>query len=225
LKRIIKQILRKIGYEIRPLNLNGAPDSIIYNHPEGADKFYSTNQLAQDYIRKCVPIHINNLVSVLHNKRFNLNKKRVIDIGCGTGHCLKELKMIYPEAILSGTEISGEAIKIALTVTEGVAAISKCDILSIPTEQYDVVLCQQVLEHIVNVELALQNLWNMTVPGGHLLITIPDGRLDSFAGHIHFWSKESFMLLLKKILLTENIEIGHLPDEVSMYALVEKPNA
>lgn len=223
LKRIIKLILRKFGYELRPLNLNGALNSFDYNYPEGVNRFYSNSQLASDYIKNNVPVHIKNLVSILQKKKFNLNDKKVIDIGCGTGHCLKRLQILYPEARLSGTEISDEAIKIALQVTNGIP-ISKTDILEPLPGQYDFVFCQQVLEHIANVELALSNLWNLTASGGNLIITVPDGRLDSFAGHTHFWSKESLTLLLKKGLPSENIEVDHLPDELSLYALIKKQN-
>ena len=221
MKRIIKLILRKIGYEVKPLKLNGASDSIEYNRADNVNKFYGDKQLATAYIKNNVPIHVKNLVSILQKKKFNLNNKKVIDIGCGTGHCLKELQTVYPEAQLSGIEMSDEAIKIALTVAKGIP-IKKTDILEEMSEHYDLVLCQQVLEHIAYAELALSNLWSLTAAGGFLLITVPDGRLDNFAGHIHFWSKESFELFIKKTISSTDVEIGQLQDEISLYALVKK---
>jgi 2-polyprenyl-3-methyl-5-hydroxy-6-metoxy-1,4-benzoquinol methylase len=221
-KRLIKILLWKLGYEIRPLNLNGALDSIDYNTPQGADKFYENTRLAEDYIRNNVPVHVQNLLSLLHKKKFDFSNKKIIDVGCGTGHCLKRLKSLYANSSLTGIEISHEAIKIAQNILIDIP-ILKADILNLPiTEKYDLVLCQQVLEHIPDAETAVLKLWELVAESGYLIITIPDGRLDSFAGHIHFWSKESFILLLRKLLPSQSIEVNHLQDEVSMYALIQK---
>jgi 2-polyprenyl-3-methyl-5-hydroxy-6-metoxy-1,4-benzoquinol methylase len=222
LKRIIKILLRKIGYEIRPLNLNGALNSIDYNTPQGTDKFYGNTRLAEDYIKNNIPVHIQNLISLLQKKKLDFRNKKIIDVGCGTGHCLERLKSLYTNSSLTGIEISDEAIKIAIRFTKDIP-ILKADILSLPvTDKYDLVLCQQVLEHIPEAEFALIKLWELVAENGYLIITVPDGRLDSFAGHIHFWSKESFMLLLSKTLPAQEIEINHLQDGVSLYALIQK---
>lgn len=222
MKRIIKILLRKIGYEIRPLNLNGAADSIEYNTPEGTDKFYGNPKLAQDYIKNNVPIHIRNLEVLLHKKRLDFNNKKIIDVGCGTGHCLKRLKAIYANSSLTGIEISDEALQIAQSTAQDILIV-KADILKLSiTDKYDLVLCQQVLEHIPDVEVAIFKLWKLVAENGYLIITVPDGRLDSFAGHIHFWSKESFLLLLRKNLPSLTIEVNHLQDGVSIYAFIKK---
>jgi hypothetical protein len=38
---------------------------------------------------------------------------------------------------------------------------------------YDVVICEQVLEHVVDPFAAARNLKNLTVPGGHVVVTTP----------------------------------------------------
>ena len=43
------------------------------------------------------------------------------------------------------------------------------------TEQYDIVLCISVLEHVVEYERALATMASLTKPGGHVLITCPYG--------------------------------------------------
>jgi 2-polyprenyl-3-methyl-5-hydroxy-6-metoxy-1,4-benzoquinol methylase len=222
LKHIIKYLLRKLGYEIRPLNINGAPDSLVYNSKLHTDLFYSNTNLVKNYIQNNVPIHIKNLLLLLKSKKINLQDKRVIDVGCGTGHCLKELKNTFTSIQLTGIEHSDAAKKIAEATANDIP-ILVMDLTKQPLQEtFDVVLCQQVLEHIPDAELALKHLWQMTAPNGLLLLTVPDGRLDDFAGHIHFWSKESLFLLLNKVLTTEAIEIGHLQDNISLYALIKK---
>jgi 2-polyprenyl-3-methyl-5-hydroxy-6-metoxy-1,4-benzoquinol methylase len=222
LKHIIKYVLRKLGYEILPLNINGAPDSLIYNSQHHTDLFYSNANLVKNYIQNNVPIHIKNLFVLLKSKKINLQDKRVVDVGCGTGHCLNELKNSFTGIQLTGIEHSEAAKKIAEATANDIPIIN-LDISVQPLQEtFDVVLCQQVLEHIPDAEMALKHLWQMTAPKGRMLLTVPDGRLDDFAGHIHFWSKESLFLLLNKVLATEAIEIGHLQDNISLYALIKK---
>lgn len=214
--------MRKVGYEIRPLSLNGASNSIIYNSKHHIDRFYNDSKLLEEYIKTNVPDHITNLFTLLREKKLNLENKRIIDVGCGTGHCLKELKDTYKNIQLKGTEFASAPLKIASEVAVGIP-ILKLDITTNTlSETFDVVLCQQVLEHIPDYETALQHLWQMTAPCGYLLLTIPDGRLDSFAGHIHFWSIEGFTLLLKKALNPKEITVGTLQDGFSLYALLLK---
>lgn len=46
-------------------------------------------------------------------------------------------------------------------------------------EQYDLVICSQVLEHIWDLKVGLENLANLTKPNGHLWINCP------FSNHSH----------------------------------------
>jgi 2-polyprenyl-3-methyl-5-hydroxy-6-metoxy-1,4-benzoquinol methylase len=204
------------------VKLNGAYDSFTYNLPEHVDKFYGNTKQAQDYIKKNAD-HIKSLLRLFQKKNMNLDSKSVIDIGCGTGHCLQEIDVHYKEVALTGVEFSEQALKLASAVVPD-ARLIRLDIAQQALqEEFDAVLCQQVLEHIPDAETALKNLWLMTAPNGFLVITVPNGRLDSFAGHIHFWSKESFTIFLEKSIKTAiDIEIGHLEDGVRLYAIIRK---
>ena len=35
---------------------------------------------------------------------------------------------------------------------------------------------------------------------GKLIISVPDGRIDTFSGHINFWSPESFKIFIEKTI-------------------------
>lgn len=56
----------------------------------------------------------------------------------------------------------------------------------------DIVLCTEVLEHLENPKIALQNVISSIVSSGLALITVPDGRIDYSLYHINFWSPESW---------------------------------
>ena len=78
---------------------------------------------------------------------------------------------------------------------------------------YDVVFCTEVLEHLTAPEQSLDSLMRLLSPGGTLILTVPNGRIDqsgagerrddsredtSYSGHINFWSPESWINFLRK---------------------------
>lgn len=42
-----------------------------------------------------------------------------------------------------------------------------------PTGEYDVVICEQVLEHVIDPDAAVRNLCRLARPGGQILVTTP----------------------------------------------------
>ena len=49
---------------------------------------------------------------------------------------------------------------------------------------------QRTLEHLLDPHKALNNLLNASLK--NCVLTVPDGRIDNYQGHIIFWSEESF---------------------------------
>ncbi len=54
-----------------------------------------------------------------------------------------------------------------------------------------------VLEHLLYPDRALRHLMDMVAPEGTLMLAVPNGRYDHFAGHINFWSPESWRVFLE----------------------------
>ena len=67
-------------------------------------------------------------------------------------------------------------------------------------ENFDLIFCTEVLEHLLYPERVLRNIYNLLNDQGVLFITVPNGRFDSYRGHINFWSKESFAIFLHSAL-------------------------
>ncbi|MBN8852325.1 MAG: hypothetical protein BGO55_01085 [Sphingobacteriales bacterium 50-39] len=221
LKTRLKSTLNGLGYEIRALNRLRAPDAVVYNTAEYADRFYSNQSLVDKYRRESVTQHLQNLRILLDEEDIRLHKDMtILDASCGTGDCLKMLRDEYNCQHLTGTEIS----RAALAITREICPHAELHELDLEKQKlagdFDLVLCQQVLEHLVEPETALRNLVAMLRPGGILVITVPDGRLDDFAGHIHFWGSDSLPIFLRRELPGCNIRTGHLQDEVSLFAVI-----
>lgn len=115
----------------------------------------------------------------------SLDFESVLDVGCGQGSFLKELQSEFPKIKPYGIDISSTAVELARRrVTGGQFCV--LDITdSFLNERCDLVVCSEVLEHISNDMLALQNLKNMT--GKYLLVSSPQGRMREFesqVGHV-----------------------------------------
>jgi len=61
----------------------------------------------------------------------------------------------------------------------------------------------------------------MLRPKGSLLITVPNGRLDTFDGHINFWSPESWEVFIKKNTAGNEVEIGTIQKDEAIFALIK----
>lgn len=114
-----------------------------------------------------------------------LKFKSVLDVGCGQGSFLQELQSEFPHIEPYGIDISSSAVELARKRV----ASGRFSVLDITDkyldEKFDLVVCSEVLEHIPNDVLALENLRKIT--GHYLLVSTPQGRMRDFerqVGHV-----------------------------------------
>jgi 2-polyprenyl-3-methyl-5-hydroxy-6-metoxy-1,4-benzoquinol methylase len=126
-----------------------------------------------------------------------LAPRRLIDVGCGTGHLLAEVLSRVPEAEAVGVDYAANAIAQLAEVAPAARGVhaSLFDLHEEP-HAYDLVLCTEVLEHVERPEEALEVLVRLCAPGGHVVATVPDGEQDSYEGHVSFWSEAEFARFL-----------------------------
>jgi len=115
--------------------------------------------------------------------------RRVADVGCGTGHLLRALADRTPNARFVGVDFSENAIRRAQSLLPEARWLVG-DVYAPPLEEgsFDLVLCTEVLEHLDRPGEALDALVRLCSPGGRVVITVPDGALDGWEGHVNFWS-------------------------------------
>lgn len=161
--------------------------------------------------------------------------KRVLDIGCHAGCLLRLMRARYPEASLFGCDISDVKLAMAKRACPD-AELFFSALSDLPqSSRYDVVFLMEVLEHTVDPEAVVRRLLDIVAPAGTLILTVPDGRkdqfpakeyhaeFDSYAGHINFWSPESWSYFLMRIaperkIRTGKLATGHLFATLSMKA-------
>lgn len=132
---------------------------------------------------------------ILQNIQKYLNKKeKIIEIGAGTGNVSRYLQKNGYENISIG-EMHLNGLKYAQSY--GMKNCYQFDLLNTPFEnEFNIVFMFDVLEHIPNDSIALQNVHNMLTDSGKIVLTVPShmwlwNRDDAIAGHkIRYTKKE-----------------------------------
>lgn len=206
IKKIIKRSLFSLGLEIRRISKKNRlevdkedlviKDATAHNTTSGVDKLYSSPEWVSEYLSPGRINFYNDVLDLCLRENIILDNKKVVDIGCGTGHLLKYINCRFHNVELFGFDHSPEAIKLSRkTCPQG--KYKEFDIYGNMDMDFDVIFCIEVLEHLWKPELALKNCLNFLSRNGFFIATVPDGRKDDFLGHINFWSQESWNMFIK----------------------------
>ena len=105
--------------------------------------------------------------------RFFPQSRSLLEVGCGGGFVLQRLRTRFPHMAFTGGEPSLSALRLAHERLPD-AALYHLRAEALPFEaEFDVVGAFDVLEHIENDRLALDQLFRATRPGGGMILTVP----------------------------------------------------
>lgn len=97
---------------------------------------------------------------------------RVLDVGCGTGVLLHALSLAWPEAKLTGIDLSPEMLKVARAKGLSAAlAAGDAESLAFPDDAFDLVVSVSVFHFLRRPGEALREMRRVLVPGGRIVIT------------------------------------------------------
>ncbi len=161
----------------------------------------------------------NNVTEKIKSKNISLDNKTIADIGCGNGNLLVSITKTFTPSKIYGFDFAESALTQAKEKLPN-GSFNEHDIYNPLPQKYDMLLCTEVLEHLLHPEVALKNLINGMTEKGNLFIKVPNGRIDTYKGHINFWSVESWKMFIQKNL-PENVsfESGEFDKKV-VYALI-----
>lgn len=162
-----------------------------YNSSENMDEFYSDPNVLTQYFTKDRIDFYDGVCALLD--RLGVQPKSVLDVGCGSGHLLARVRSLWPSAELRGIDFSQKSVELAQRLHPSIEfqGLSVFDLSQIDSK-FDLILCTEVLEHLQAADEAIEKLYSRCAPGGSVVITVPDGRSDTFSGHFNFWTPESF---------------------------------
>lgn len=104
--------------------------------------------------------------------------QRVLDLGCGTGYCLKLLQKRYPKAQFIGIDLSRQLLLKAKHYTKKwwghspYFIIADIEQLALSTQQFDIVCVNLSLLWVQDLTRCLISLYSLLKPNGLLLLTI-----------------------------------------------------
>lgn len=127
---------------------------------------------------------------------------KFLDLGCGTGYILSGLSKLNLGASLFGADMHDSAIRIAKKRVPK-ATFFREGLGDLPESSFDVVGLFDVLEHIEDDKTALRSISDLLLPGGVLLVTVPQhswlwSKTDESAGHYRRYEKKSIVAMLQK---------------------------
>jgi 2-polyprenyl-3-methyl-5-hydroxy-6-metoxy-1,4-benzoquinol methylase len=106
--------------------------------------------------------------------------QRALEIGCGAGANLREIKKRFPACHTTGVELRRDAAQ-AATRSGNVDDVIEADVLSheqvnFAAGSFDLVICSHVLEHFAEPEKVLLRVGEWLAPGGQVLVALPNVR-------------------------------------------------
>jgi len=168
-----------------------------HNTQINVDRLYANTRIVDEYLCPERISFYSDFFDACIKLGINFNGRNIADVGCGPGLLLQIIAEKSNPNSLTGFDFSTEAIKVANKKCP-FGNFHQFDIYSTHNESFDLVLCTETLEHLLYPEKAMQNLISMISPMGQLILCVPNGRLDTFEGHINFWSPESWSTFIER---------------------------
>lgn len=227
LKNLVKSGFRALGLEVRRVDRSsrrpvpGSPERVdpaeireleaelaAFSREEPRVEPWSDPGGAREYLSDRRLRFYRDLLEVVRDQGVTLDGLRVADVGSGTGYLLRRIHARHPAAQLTGFDTYSDITRLARHLCP-TATFHERDLHDID-DPFDVVFCTEVLEHLYEPGEALRHLLGLLNPEGTLILTVPDGRADSFPaggaldngrgrwGHVNFWSPESWPLFLER---------------------------
>lgn len=141
---------------------------------------YNVNEIAKSYlswapfslmVREVTRIHS---LRILRNRFDFFSNGRILDVGCGDGHWWQH---ILPGNLdrVHGIDISKSEVELAnRVITAQSIDITSSEFLpQLRFKEFHAIVGNCSLEHVRDIDLALQNIFNILKPGGYFIVLVP----------------------------------------------------
>ena len=136
--------------------------------------------------------------------KYSPNMKSFLEIGCGTGFVISGIIKQYPDLKLLGSEYFEEGVEYARARLPA-ATFTQMDARCIPYESdWDGIGIFDVLEHIEEDDVVLQQIYKALKPGGVVFISVPQHRwlwssYDEVACHVRRYTVNELHQKVSKV--------------------------
>jgi len=161
---------------------------------------------------------LNNFKQVLLAQVKEIRPHAILDVGAGEGFTLEMFRENHIGERLEGIEYMDEALKFAKRLHPQVK-IKKGNIYELPyaANSFDLVICNEVLEHLDDPKKALNELKRVTKK--YLILSVPNeplftiqrilrgknvGKLGAHPEHIQHWTSGAFEKFVASVLTVKD---------------------
>jgi len=194
---------------------------------------WSDPEVVRDYLTNWRIDFFHQVISLMRQRCIISDGMDILEVGSGTGYLLRLITKEYQEARVTGLDTYEALNQLARFLCPD-ARIINADLFDPVEKANDLVICMETLEHLLEPQLALEKLLKMVKKSGTLLLTVPNGRLDSlpsmgkfpngrgYWGHINFWSIESWEMFLKQSVGNFRIDCGEILGGKFLFGLISR---
>jgi SAM-dependent methyltransferase len=131
-------------------------------------------------------------------RRHFLRLRSFLEVGCGTGCVLGAVEAAFPAAAALGSEAHVAGLECAARRLRR-SGLVQMDAANIPfRDEFDVVGCFDVLEHIQDDSRVLEQCFLAARGGGGIILTVPQhpflwSAADEYAGHVRRYTREEIV--------------------------------
>lgn len=179
-------------------------------------KYQTSNPLKKECLRRFNQCLLEVVKRYLNSSSHVQSRLiRVLDVGCGEGFITRRLADVSDVVEIVGVDRSREAVAFARKINPDID-FREGDIyaLDFPVNSFDLVICSEVLEHLVFPVTALNEIRRIVHSGGGILLSVPNEpwfclgnllalhnvfRLGNPIDHVNHWTHYGF----KKFLLQQ----------------------
>jgi len=119
-----------------------------------------------------------------HMKKFNGS---ILDFGCALGDAIPVYKQSYPNATLSGYDISESAIKYCRKKYSRIATFHTGEISNLPF--HDVVIASHVMEHLSDDKIIIKSIFKRCK---ELFVFVPYRESPLYTEHINYYEENYY---------------------------------
>jgi len=111
-------------------------------------------------------------------KSYDLKPKKVLDVGCASGWFLNEVAEVYPKAKYHGVDVYKRAIEYGNKSYKQLdLKVSDAHKLPYFSKTFDLVICTEVLEHVIDPDNVLKEIKRVLTDDGMAIIEMDSGNL------------------------------------------------
>ena len=182
--------------------------------PAALERIYPDDYYSYDFERKLGPLvrrfkALADGAKVRAYRPYLADGARVLDVGCGDGHVLRTIARVAARPVeLVGIELSEQAS--AAAEASGVQVLrGRIEEVALPAGAFDLVIMNQLIEHVREPRAVLERIREALAPKGHLFLETPnveslDARLFRrrywggyhFPRHFHLFGTRTFERLV-----------------------------